>query len=491
MTKKIPLGSLFGGYFFLNPAGFQHRAFDQLQSCTNPVKFNLRKFRFEFSKKCATNEHLRESRDWEMSVKHVLQFVLPGLAGLALILSLVTLYGSESIDSVQHYHPRVADLDFEDEYSYGFNLDSFAVFSGTIKPNEFLANILLKYEVNYQDIDRLSKQSKPVFDVRRLASGNKYAVLCKKGEEKGCYFVYERNAEDYVIFSLQDSLYAQTGKKPVEYVEREVSGEIKTSLYDALVEQKVTPLLAYDMASIYAWTIDFYRLQKGDRFKVIFEEKIVDGKSSGIGLINAALFEHMNTDNYAFYFHQAEDVTLYFDDKGNSLQKTFLKAPLKYSRISSGYTRRRFHPIQKRYKAHLGTDYAAPHGTPIMAVGDGVVKEARRKGGNGNYVKIRHNGTYSSQYLHMSRFGKGIRPGVRVKQGQIIGYVGSTGLATGPHVCYRFWKHGRQVNHLKEKFPPAKPVAPEYREEFDAFSRDWMDRLDQISWPGEQIVAQN
>lgn len=427
-----------------------------------------------------------------MTVKRKLQFILPGLGGLILLFVLVVLYGNQSLDAVAAYHPRTEESTLDMEQAYGFDLDSFEMHTGTMQKNEFLGSILLRYRINYQEIEKLSRQSKEVFDVRRLARGNKYAVLCRKGDDdKGCYFVYEKNAEEYVVFSLQDSLFAWAGRKPVQYRERRVSGTIKTSLYDALVDQDVTPLLAYDLASIYAWTIDFYRLQKGDRFKVIYEEKVIDGKSRGIALIRAALFEHMKTDNYSFYYYKDEENTTYFDEQGNSLQKTFLKAPLKYSRISSGYTNKRFHPIQKKFKAHLGTDYAAPRGTPIMSVGDGVVVEARRKGGNGNYVKIRHNGTYTSQYLHMSKFGPGIKPGVRVKQSQTIGYVGSTGLATGPHVCYRFWKNGRQVNHLREKFPPAKPVAPAYRADYDAFTQTWIEELNDIPWLGEEVMARN
>jgi murein DD-endopeptidase MepM/ murein hydrolase activator NlpD len=197
----------------------------------------------------------------------------------------------------------------------------------------------------------------------------------------------------------------------------------------------------------------------------------------------------MNDSIYAFGFDQGEGWD-YFDEGKESLRKAFLKSPLKFGRLSSGYSYRRFHPVQKRYKAHLGTDYAAPKGTPIMATGDGVIVEAQYKKYNGRYVKIRHNGTYSTQYLHMSKIESGIKPGVRVKQGQTIGYVGSTGLATGPHVCYRFWKNGSQVNHRREEVPPAEPLKPEYYDEFQMYIDSIRPEIDKIQW-NKAVLADN
>ena len=205
----------------------------------------------------------------------------------------------------------------------------------------------------------------------------------------------------------------------------------------------------------------------------------------GIDEVQSALFNHEGEPYYAFKFSQ-NDKEDYFDESGNSLRKAFLQAPLKFSRLSSGYTQRRFHPVQKRWKAHLGTDYAAPTGTPIMAVGDGVVTEARYSKFNGNYVKVRHNSTYTTQYLHMSKIASGMKPGTRVKQGQTIGYIGSTGLATGPHVCFRFWKNGKQVDHRREKIPPSEPIKAEYREEFNEHLKQWKARLDNIGLASQQ-----
>jgi len=198
----------------------------------------------------------------------------------------------------------------------------------------------------------------------------------------------------------------------------------------------------------------------------VYEDKSVEGKSIGVGRILAAEFVHFGKPIYSFYFEQ-DSIGDYFDDEGNSLRKAFLKSPLKFSKISSRYNLNRFHPVQKRFKAHLGTDYAAPQGTPIFTIGNGVVVEAKFSQFNGNYVKIKHNGTYTTQYLHMSKIASGMKPGRRVTQGEVIGYVGSTGLATGPHVCFRFWKNGKQVDHLREDFPTAEPVESKNRAAFD------------------------
>lgn len=254
------------------------------------------------------------------------------------------------------------------------------------------------------------------------------------------------------------------------------SGEITSSLWQTMADNNINFNITVNLSEIYAWAIDFYRIQKGDYFKVLYEEKFVDGESVGIGKVIAAYFNHYNHDYYAVYFEQGEAAD-YFDENANSLRKAFLKAPLKYSRISSRYSMKRFHPVQKRYKAHLGTDYAAPRGTPIMSTGDGVIQKSGYSKGNGNYVKVRHNSVYSTQYLHMNKIKSGIRKGVRVRQGDVIGYVGSTGLATGPHVCYRFWKNGRQVDALKVSVPPSLPVEKKYRSEYEKVRDEMIQKL--------------
>lgn len=364
---------------------------------------------------------------------------------------------------------------------YGIETDSFIVVKDKINKHENLSHILLRHNIPYPVIDELVKQSEDVFDVRKIATGRPYTVYCTKDSNQVAKcFIYENSQSEYIVFDMRSETKVYKGEKPVEVKIREVGGTITSSLYLTLEKQGISPALAVELSEIYAWSIDFYRIQKGDWFKVVFEEKYVDEQSIGIGKILAANFNHYDEDHYAIYY-EYDDVKGYFDEKGRSAKKAFLQAPVKFSRISSGYSRNRFHPVLKRNKPHLGTDYAAPHGTPIMAVGDGDVIEARYKGGNGNYVKIKHNSTYTTQYLHMSKFAKGIKVGKRVKQGDIIGYVGSTGLATGPHVCFRFWKNGRQVDHRREKMPPSKPVDSKYIDDFNQKAKEWKNKLDAIN----------
>jgi len=371
----------------------------------------------------------------------------------------------------------------EPELIYGINVDSLEVVQGIVQPNEFLANILLKYHLSYPEIHALATTSKDIFDVRSIASGKRYTLLCANdSSKKARCFIYEPTAVDYIVFDLRDSVHVYKGQKEVIIREAETAGVIQSSLYETLAQSGASPALAMELSDMYAWSIDFYRIQKGDNFKVIYEERYVDGEFIGVGEIKAALFAHGDRDFYGFYFEQEEQGD-YFDEEANSLRKAFLQAPLKFSRISSGFTRRRFHPVQKRWKAHLGTDYAAPRGTPIIAVGDGVVIEAKQKKYNGKYVKIRHNSTYTTQYLHMSKIAAGMKSGKAVRQGDVIGYVGSTGLATGPHVCFRFWKHGKQVDHRREKLPPSKPIDKKYMEKYQETMKVFKARLEKIPFP--------
>lgn len=348
---------------------------------------------------------------------------------------------------------------------FEIDIDSFDVIQSTIKRNEFLANILLPYSIDYGTIDALAKKSKAIFDVRRIAVGQDYTLLIgKDSTRKAAYFIYEIDAVDYVVYDLRDSIVIERKKRPIETKMQTAAGIINSSLYQTLQESNANPFLAVKLADIFAWSIDFYRIQKGDWFKVIYEEKFVDGNSIGVGKIEAVEFKHFDRSYLAFGY-DVEGKREYYDEEANSLRKAFLKSPLKFSRLSSRFTMRRFHPVQKRWKAHLGTDYAAPRGTPILATSDGVVIKSAYGRGNGNYVKLRHNSVYETQYLHMSK--RNAKVGKQVRQGDVIGYVGSTGLATGPHVCYRFWKNGKQVDHLREDFPSAEPISPEIKAAFE------------------------
>jgi murein DD-endopeptidase MepM/ murein hydrolase activator NlpD len=290
---------------------------------------------------------------------------------------------------------------------------------------------------------------------------------------------------DYIVFNLEDSIYAKAGSHKIITLEKTSSGIINNSLAVTMDENGLGPQLTNDLADIFAWEVDFFRLYPGDRFKLIYEEQFVEGKSIGYGDIKGAVFEHEDEKYFAYYFDQGSGIE-YFDEEGNSLRKTFLKYPVKFSRISSRYSGRRFHPVQKRYKSHKGTDFAAPQGTPIRSVGDGVITEARYSKYNGNFVKIKHNSIYSTQYLHMVKMARGMRPGVKVKQGQTIGYVGHTGLARGNHVCYRFWKYGQQVDALRVDLPSSEPVADTLLTGYNILASSLKSALDKISYPLEE-----
>ncbi len=351
---------------------------------------------------------------------------------------------------------------------YDFRKDAFETQTIKVKRNETFSDMLSQFGVSGQHIMDLAKMAKPMMDVRKIRAGNNYTVYDapeKPGEAN--VVVYQRNPVDYIVFDLRDSLKVSTGQRPIITKEKHAKGEINSSLYVTLTEQDVNPMLAIELSDVFAWQVDFYRIMKGDNFSVVYEEEFVGGKSIGVAGVKAAKFHHNGEDYYAFPY-EVDDRIEYYDQNGNSLRRPFLRAPLRYSRISSRYSRRRFHPVQKRYKAHLGTDYAAPTGTPVRATADGVVTEARYSKYNGRYVKIRHNSTYTTQYLHFSKIAKGIKGGVKVKQGDVIGYVGSTGLATGPHLCYRFWKNGKQVDALREKLPETvEPIPDELRAGFE------------------------
>lgn len=377
----------------------------------------------------------------------------------------------------------------EPQILYGMVVDSMLVIDDVIKPNQNLSEILTQYNVSFQVIDRLAKISKDIFDVRKINAHKKYTLICSQDSlQTAQCFIYEPNPLEYVVFNLQDSLQVYMGEREVTISEKTITGEISTSLSDAMIEQGATPMLVNLLADIYSWEIDFFRLQRGDKFKLIYEEKSVDDQLVGYGNVIGAYFEHFGSSYYAIPFDQGEGVD-YFDAEGKSLRKAFLRDPLEYTRISSRYSPKRYHPVLKRWKSHLGTDYAAPTGTPIRSVGDGVVVAAGYTSGNGNYVKIKHNGTYTTQYLHMSRFGKGIKSGVRVKQGQTIGYVGSTGLATGPHLCFRFWKNGKQVDALRVELPPSQPILEEYEADYAGIRDKIITRLDEVDFPEKEYIA--
>lgn len=374
----------------------------------------------------------------------------------------------------------------EAQLKYGLPVDSFVLIDNVIDNGESFGNILLDFGIDYAMIHRIATEFKDVFDVRNLRSGKDYTIFAENRDSLNVarYMVYKSSAIDYVVFDLRDTGNVYLGEEEVTIKEKSISGVINSSLYEGLIEQGGSPALAVELSKVYAWTIDFFRIQPGDYFKLIFEEKFIqDTISVGMGRILAADFHHNGRSFYSFWYDNDTTYRDYFDEKGRSLRKAFLKAPLDFFRISSRFNPRRFHPVLKRVKPHLGTDYAAPHGTPIMSTADGEVIAASYTRGNGNYVKVRHNSTYTTQYLHMSKFAKGVKKGSRVRQGDVIGYVGSTGLATGPHVCYRFWVNGTQVDPLRQDLPEAEPITEEYIKDYNSFMESLKSRIDALELP--------
>jgi murein DD-endopeptidase MepM/ murein hydrolase activator NlpD len=369
---------------------------------------------------------------------------------------------------------------------YGMVVDDFLVIEDKVKRNERLGDILEAYNVPAKLINQVSQLSRNVFDARKIAANKKYTLICDQDSLKTAKaLVYEPNPIDYIIFRFEDSLTVDVCKRDVITVEKSIAGEIRSNLSETIEELGISHELTNKFVDIFGWQVDFQRLQKGDKFKLIYEESQVEGVTVSINQIKAIYFEHFGSPYYAFPFDQGEGMN-YYDAEGKSLRKALLKYPIEFTRISSRYTMSRFHPVQKRWKAHLGTDFAAPTGTPIRSVGDGTVEEAQYKSNNGNYVKIRHNGTYTTQYLHMSRIADGVRAGTRVRQGQTIGYVGSTGLATGPHLCYRFWKNGVQVDALKADLPPSEPIQKSHMPAFETVKGDLTKKLDSIAFPEQR-----
>jgi murein DD-endopeptidase MepM/ murein hydrolase activator NlpD len=367
---------------------------------------------------------------------------------------------------------------------FGFSLNDYEVVLDTVRRGETFGTIMDSHGVPPAKVYQLT-QSIPdsVMNFRRINYGKPYALFKSKDSvQRVEHFVYQKSVIDYAVISL-DSLQAESKSKPVTIKQKSTSGVISSSLSAAIDEAGLDYLLTSRFADIYQWSVDFFRLQKGDQFKLIYKEKYIDDTIyAGLESIDAAVLKHRGREFYAFEF-EMDSVTRrtdYFDENAETLRRFFLKAPLQYSRISSRFTRRRFHPVQKRWKAHKGTDYAAPTGTPIWSTADGVVVESSYTRGNGNYVKVRHTNKYTTQYLHMSR--RAAKVGQYVKQGEVIGYVGQTGLATGPHVCYRFWVNGKQVDPYQQDLPEAEPMSEELKPTYFEFIEPLKVKLEEIEY---------
>ena len=384
-------------------------------------------------------------------------------------------YQEENIEIVEIVEP-------EHEFEYGIIIDSLIIIKDKVRRNQFLADVLLKYNVDYATIDKIARASKPVFDVRKIRRGNNYSIICSNDSiNKLLYFVYEKSPTKYIVYDLTDSICIYSGEKEIEIRIEKTKGTIVNSFWNAMIDNSCDPNLANELSEVFAWTIDFFGIQKGDTYNAIYEALYVDNKYIGLGNIQAANINHSGNDYFAFYYIQ-DSVGDYFDEEANSLMRTFLKAPLRYKRISSGYSHSRLHPILKIRRPHHGVDYAAATGTPVLTIGDGVViKKAYQKRGGGNYLKIKHNGTYTTSYMHLSKYAKGMKKGTRVKQGDVIGYVGKTGLATGPHLDFRVYRNGKAINPLKLKSPPAKPVDSSNLSEYRLLKDSLIQELNKIN----------
>jgi murein DD-endopeptidase MepM/ murein hydrolase activator NlpD len=363
---------------------------------------------------------------------------------------------------------------------YGLPVDSFIIETGKIKRNQNLSYVLIKNGISPKIINEISKQKK-AFDVKKIRYGHKYKLLFSKDSIKELkYFIYEHTLTEYVRIKLFDTIMVEIDEKPTTIIKKTASGIINTNLWNAMVDNNINPMMSIELSEIYAWSIDFFGLQKKDEFYVIYSEKYVDSISAGIEHIDAVLFKHKDENFYAISFIQ-DGRESFFDAKGGSLKRAFLKAPLRYSHISSRFSKSRMHPVLKIRRPHSGVDYAAPTGTPVHSIGDGfVVKKGYQKNGAGNYIKIKHNSVYTTQYAHLNNFAKGLKIGTHVKQGQTIGYVGKTGLATGPHLDFRFFKNGVPVDPLKVYAPPVEPIKKINLLEFNKVKDKYISDLNSI-----------
>ncbi len=385
------------------------------------------------------------------------------LLAIIVLFSLISCNKSEEILEKEIIKPAVKKIEF------GFKYSDFNVVQDTIKKGDTFGTLLEGQNIGEREVYDIIAKVKDTFDVRTIRVNKPFTMLRSKNKKNDLQvFIYQPDALSYYVVDLRDTaVVAYKKTKPITIKRRTIGGVLKESLSETLGNAKIEGALASKISKIYAYSIDFMKLKKGDRFAITFTERFInDTVYDGVEELEASFFEYKGKIIYAFPFAQNpnSDKIEYYDEDGKTLKNFFLKSPIKFSRISSRFSTSRFHPVQHRWKAHKGTDYAAPRGTPITATAGGVVEQSGFTAGNGNFVKVKHNGTYSTQYLHMSKIL--VRRGQRVSQGQVIGLVGSTGLATGPHVCYRFWKNGVQVDALRLKLPTGEPMTGNNKSRF-------------------------
>ena len=362
----------------------------------------------------------------------------------------------------------------------GFNPDSLSVREGKVKNGQFFSTLLGSLGMSAQEAYNLTQSCDSVFDVKTLRVGQAYRAYYAESESVPQYLVYDRDKASSIVFSCRPPYDAWVYHKPVTIEQKYADVTISSSLWVDMRAADVSPLLIVDLSDIYAWTVDFFALQKGDRFRVLYEEKVCDGEVIAVDTVRYAIFSHDGEDFPMVMYNQGDGGNVWWNEKGESMRKAFLKAPLNYSRISSGFSHARRHPVTRKVQPHTGVDYAAPAGTPVMTIGDGVVTSVKYEGAGGNTVRIKHNSVYSTAYLHLSKYAKGLKAGQRVRQGEVIGYVGSTGRSTGPHLDFRVWKNGTPVNPLKMDSPPAEPIKEESRPAFEEAYGKYKAQIDSI-----------
>ncbi|WP_438968550.1 M23 family metallopeptidase [Nonlabens sp.] len=410
------------------------------------------------------------------------------IAGIALAVTFISCKDND--DTQKEEIVEITPVAIEPVMKYGFDLNDYKIVADTVKSGATFNDLIIDHIVEGQSAYQTANKLNEVYDLRKIQAGKPYKILKRKDSlNTPEAFVYEPTKLDYVVVNFNDTIAAYKDRHPISFKRKTASGIINSTLSEAMEDEGLGLSAIYELSDIYRWSIDFFKLQKGDRFKMIYQERYInDSIYAGIESIEAAVFETDKTPFYAFDYVTDSVIGIddYYDEKGKTLRSFFLKAPVNYSRISSRFTKRRFHPVQKRWKAHKGTDYAAAYGTPIVATANGVVTKSGYTGGNGNYVKIKHNSTYSTQYLHMTK--RKVKVGQRVKQGQVIGTVGSTGLATGPHVCYRFWVNGVQVDPYKQNLPSADPLPKDKMDDYLQFIAPLKDEIDQVPFKNEDPI---
>ena len=415
-----------------------------------------------------------------MKKKHILLFLLI----VSFVQGCKEKSSANGMDTAEMKSKEEPTVKLDTNTIYGYSINNYFIDSNVVQLNQGLGHLLQKYGISQKTIFKIASNFNETFDFRKIKPNKKYYMIQNKDSLRTpVCFVYELNAIEYVAIKFKDSINVKSYKRPISMVMEQAGGVIESSLWNALIKKDLSPALVMEVAKLYAWTIDFFGIQKGDSFKVIYEAKYVNNQFIGIGEIKAFLFNHRGNNYYSFrYEKDSIDEFGYFNEKGESMKKALLSAPLEYTRISSKFSNRRLHPITRKYRPHHGVDYAAPTGTDVVATGDGTVTFAATSGGAGKMIKIKHSvGNILTKYLHLSSYGKGIKKGAFVKQGQKIGEVGNTGMSTGPHLDYRIYINGKAVDPLGIDIPTLDPITTQQMDEFLKIIDPIKNKLDAIS----------